>query len=287
MQEDGVWRTINGHRVFIKNKQVNNYMNDKIRKSNNNEVKKTKSNNNKYKDELLKEGIRLDDERIADIDAELMDSNFAQMSYLMNKYPYIKDRYLSNPENVAFLDSRLNVEGFTNDEFIARETKFGKEVDLDKIPIAETNSSYFGINIDKYKDYNTLVEYERKAQLRGWHMPINDENVDKYIITHEFGHMMENYWWNRVSQISNEEYLNFSNRIANNIINKISAKTGLSYDEVLEKYFSGYVKYSYELKDGMGDNELFAELFAQMELGKENEATKVLKDMLKDFERRF
>lgn len=31
MQEDGVWRTINGRRVFIKNKDVNDYMNDKIR----------------------------------------------------------------------------------------------------------------------------------------------------------------------------------------------------------------------------------------------------------------
>lgn len=29
--QDGVWRTINGHKVFIKNKQVNDYMNNKIR----------------------------------------------------------------------------------------------------------------------------------------------------------------------------------------------------------------------------------------------------------------
>ena len=44
MQENGVWRTINGRRVFIKNKDINDYMNNKIRKKG----KKTEEEKEQY-----------------------------------------------------------------------------------------------------------------------------------------------------------------------------------------------------------------------------------------------
>lgn len=70
MNEDGKWVTINGAHVFISNKDVNNYMNNKIRK---NKVLKNNDRKEKYI-QLIVDEINKDYEKMDKNDREWADS---------------------------------------------------------------------------------------------------------------------------------------------------------------------------------------------------------------------
>ena len=75
------------------------------------------------------------------------------------------------------------------------------------------------------------------------------------------GHIIENRIINKDNII---ERSMMDNKIKDTLLSNVSKRTGLSNEQIKEKYFSGYAK-------SRKSFEWFAESFTQLELGEKNE----------------
>lgn len=198
------------------------------------------------------------------LDKKLIEVNANRLSELIKKYPKIS-KYIS--------DRGLNFGGSTSTNAIAY-TRWTK--DLKNIGIYLENKYY------KNADYHikTISDGIKKGQF----MPCSDNNINKYAVTHEFGHVIETYLLNEYNINNPLEYENaLSNQyqwnkykekvygnIRNDIIN-IAVKNNSDFD--INSKLSKYGKSS--------PAEFFAECFANAECGKPNELGKAMKEYLK------
>lgn len=212
-------------------------------------------------------------ESLNKLDKRLVDINRTQLESLLEKYPKVANFVKENGLN------------------------FGGQ---NTSSVAITSHSYdmkqLGIHLSNkyYKDYNKHIELISDCINDGWFMPCSKANVDKYALTHEFGHLVENYLINEYNINNPIEYSAFVKKIngastqyqftklikeyENNICDKIArdiydiaraSNKNFNLSENLSKY--GYEK----------SQEFFAECFANMECGKPNQLGNAMQEYLK------
>lgn len=224
--------------------------------------KEKEFNFNEFKERLLKEkDIRVDDS-INTLDSRLVKRNLEQLDYLSDKYNITDRQYLDFNAGTA----KRNYIGTTY-----------------------YSHNQISLNPEYFNKRETLIEAETRSQKYGWHNKIKDENLDLYTITHEYGHAVENNYVRKY--LSDHKGINTNERrngylmkeenlrkeidkdIRDSLFNEIKQKEKINITEIKNKYFSGYSK-------SRTHYEWFAETFAQMILGEENELTKALERWL-------
>lgn len=163
--------------------------------------------------------------------------------------------------------------------------------------VANTMMNKITLNNSYYSDYNEFYKLCKdntelhdylSGEKHSWWSEVADGNETKVVITHEFGHRLQSeiyyrstrkesnpigykYWLNKygeVSEYSGESYIPYesSKKIKRDLIyepiKRLQAKEGLTQKEIINKYVSMYGRKSYE--------EMFAEVFANSQLGKSN-----------------
>lgn len=144
-----------------------------------------------------------------------------------------------------------------------------------------TENTNLGLVGRFYKDYDGLIEEERKAQNAFFSMPALEENWSIYTVTHEYGHILENY-----ILVRRTNYEELRETVAAMVrpsasqyrnIYRNAEKQGAKdiYNEII-----GIAKEKnpdFSLKDNLSEYghtnhfEAFAEIFANSQLGEPNE----------------
>lgn len=198
------------------------------------------------------------------LNSKLVETNANQLDKLLKKYPKV-GKYIQQ--------RGLTFDGSNKTNAIAY-TSYTR--DLSKI----------GIYLEKpyYSNLKQHTDTITKGVNKGNFMPCTDKYIDKYALTHEYGHVVETYLLNEYNINNPVEYktalssqYNWSkykekvyNNIRKNIID-IAIKNNANFD--INTQLSNYGKTS--------PAEFFAECFANMECGKPNELGKALKEYLK------
>ena len=198
------------------------------------------------------------------LDSNLVKTNAKQLNTLLNKYPtiskYIKERGLMYGGS-----NRTNAIAYTT------YTR-----DLKNMGIYLENNYYK--NASKYTKTIT------KGVKQGDFMPCSSKYIDRYAITHEYGHVVESYLLKEYNINNPAEYKEaitssykwgkYKDKVYNDIrkdIIDIAIKNNSSFD--INSQLSAYGKTK--------PAEFFAECFANSECGKPNELGKAIKEYLK------
>lgn len=122
---------------------------------------------------------------------------------------------------------------------------------------------------DSFSSKDTYLKLMRKDLSDGWCMPCSDddETLCKYIITHEYGHIVQNSLIKDEMSVKMGTRADFA-RYHRDQIESIARQIDPDYKP--DKYTSGYVKDCKINKAGDYDTEFFAECFANSQLGKPN-----------------
>ena len=198
------------------------------------------------------------------LNSKLVETNANQLDKLLKKYPKVG----------KYIQQRGLTFGGSNKTNAIAYTSYTR--DLSKI----------GIYLEKpyYSNLKQHTDTITKGVNKGNFMPCTDKYIDKYALTHEYGHVVETYLLNEYNINNPVEYktalssqYNWSkykekvyNNIRKNIID-IAIKNNANFD--INTQLSNYGKTS--------PAEFFAECFANMECGKPNELGKALKEYLK------
>lgn len=172
--------------------------------------------------------------------------------------------------------------------------------DLGYDTIAETRMGNININSNFYKDYEKLLKMEKEQQeiheyLSGhknsWHVLTSENNITLQPITHEQGHIIHQRIADEVVYHRNDELIKYfdylpkseyGNFQANDVrkelieipIKRVMQKEKITRKEVIDKYVSEYGKSDFQ--------EMFAEMFANSQLGKSNKLGDELIEFLKE-----
>lgn len=198
------------------------------------------------------------------LNSKLVETNANQLDKLLKKYPKVG----------KYIQQRGLTFGGSNKTNAIAYTSYTR--DLSKI----------GIYLEKpyYSNLKQHTDTITKGVNKGNFMSCTDKYIDKYALTHEYGHVVETYLLNEYNINNPVEYktalssqYNWSkykekvyNNIRKNIID-IAIKNNANFD--INTQLSNYGKTS--------PAEFFAECFANMECGKPNELGKALKEYLK------
>lgn len=193
------------------------------------------------------------DKNIENVDDKLMNDTLSQLNYLSDKYGIQKE----NP-----LDLKIEVNKSEGRQYAGRTAPNGRSIELG----------------NAFLNKDILLQKEKEAGLRGWHIKVKNKDLSKYTITHEYGHVIENTYTDKINNNIKSVELDrdhLDDAIRKEIFDKCSAKTGLSIEELENKYLSGYAK-------STKNREWFAELFVNLELGKSNPLSKELELWIKN-----
>lgn len=173
MEENGVWRTVGGRRIFIKEGQdLASAMKEsgKFNQNNkNSQVKKNLDNNVKeYYDKFDESGVK--------------PTNF--ISQLDN----IDEKWAN--ENLEILKN-LSSEYYSNATYIGYKIENKKENALGVTKTNEYNMSQIYL-LNEAKDRDSAYEHMKNSVLTGYHPQTKEEDYAKQIITHEFAHTLVN-----------------------------------------------------------------------------------------------
>lgn len=167
--------------------------------------------------------------------------------------------------------------------------------------VANTNWGNITLNNYYYKNYKEFKDLCKNKTSDGWWSEVAKGNETKVVITHEFGHRLQDETYRRtIYDIDNKSHDYFAKKYGElsynyvlkketaNIptekwsevkrdliyepIRRIQERTGLTQKEIIDKYVSRYGKSSYK--------EMFAETFARAQLGKSNELSDELMKFL-------
>ena len=183
------------------------------------------------------------------------------------KYSKEKDNWVEVNDNLKYMDSSLLNSNLQQVDNLYSKYKLNGEGLSIKM---EHSNEYVALAREKS---NISFSYEKTASKENYlkrtknniendfYMKIKKGNEDKYAITHEMGHIIENRIINKDNII---ERSMMDNKIKDTLLSNVSKRTGLSNEQIKEKYFSGYAK-------SRKSFEWFAESFTQLELGEKNE----------------
>lgn len=225
---------------------------------------------------IEKNKIGFVDEDLKGIDNKLLSDNVKQLDNLLNKYPVMKE-YIEDKKMY------LGAENFRNKGEVA---VFSSGIDNKKLSIHFSKQ--------KYKDYVSFIESERKDINSFYSMPCMENMTSVYSLTHEFGHFIENKFIDDYNKEHLAEFLNMKTKAlnaksisqSNNILTKWQMKiTDTIARDIFEIAKNKNPNFNllqnlseYGHKNSM---EFFAESFANMECGKPNELGEAMMEYLK------
>lgn len=167
--------------------------------------------------------------------------------------------------------------------------------------VANTSNNVITLNNNYYKNYEKFKDLCKDKTSDGWWSEVAKGNETKVVITHEFGHRLQDETYHRVifqqqgkafdyfadkygetyysqflnkniTSIPSAKYSDIKRDLIYEPIRRIQERTGLTQKEIIDKYVSRYGKNGYQ--------EMFAETFARAQLGKSNELSDELMKFL-------
>ena len=187
------------------------------------------------------------DDSLSKIDERLLNSNLSQYEYLVDKYNVIDEHGL-------ILKAKTS-----NRKAMAWEQR-------------GANITY---NARYYKDKETIDEVLKRCKDRKWINTIDEDKLEIHNITHEYGHIIEENYFDKYNKNHATIGTGWIPRqkvdgiFRDEILTRVQGKTGLTRTQIKDKYFSGYAK-------SKRNFEWFAEGFADYELGNVNPFTEEL-----------
>lgn len=118
---------------------------------------------------------------------------------------------------------------------------------------------------------SSAVRQQRESEKSGWSMPTNGsiKSLARYTVTHEYGHLLHNQLYAKAVKGG---YKGTRNEFVGTVMTNIAKDAMIKYGG-MTKDLSGYSK--------TNSRELFAETFANANLGKPNAMGKAMNDWLK------
>ena len=181
---------------------------------------------------------------LSQVDKELQTSSIAQLRELEDKF------------------------GVVQKGSIAVEVKKGRG-GATTVQTQSSTTTILKFGRDSFSSKDTYLKLMRKDLSDGWCMPCgnDDETLCKYIITHEYGHIVQNSLIKDEMSVKMGTRADFA-RYYRNQIEDIARQIDPDYEP--EKYTSGYIQDTKANNPGKYDYEFFAECFANSQLGEPN-----------------
>ena len=183
---------------------------------------------------------------IKTLNSNLMNTQFAQLDYLFDKYKIKKGITISKSNTTRFIAQASN-----------NEIMYSKHW---------------------FTDADKLISSAKRGNESGWHSKVPEERLPEYTTTHEFGHYLEH----RLQDKHNDDhtymtYEKFDTYIRERIFDKeLSYKNYRNITELKKNCLSRY-------GNARRHYEWFAETFAGMELGTDNDLTRAMKEVLEEY----
>lgn len=205
------------------------------------ESKEKKDNANQLKDIGFSS---VDRKWLLQVDKELQTSSIAQLRDL-------EDRF-----------------GAVQKGSIGVEVKKGKG-GATTVQVQTSTSTILKFGKDSFGNKAQYLQIMRRDLSDGWCMPCSndDETLCKYIVTHEYGHILQNSLIKDEMNVKMGSRADFA-RYYRNEIEDIARQLDPDYEP--EKYTSGYIQDTKANNPGKYDYEFFAECFANSQLGEPN-----------------
>ena len=219
----------------------------------------------KIRASLEKKGVILD-KSLKEIGQRLLNVNYEKLDSLLEAYPIVGEYFKKHESTIQIVD-------FDNVATFACVPKINTG---EKITIQ--------LSRKHYQSYERHIAEVRNNVNSGWFMPCEKNNYTTYVLTHEFGHILQNILIEkeitrrRKNQREGDHQALLFGTIANEqkeeLINIMKSLDGNITDDNLHEHTSGYSDWS--------SAEFFAEAFANAENG----ATKVMGDAMRSFLKR-
>jgi hypothetical protein len=208
----------------------------------------------------------LEDE-LEGLDTKLLNEQKQQLVDLTNKFP--KMQRFFNEDNPLYIGA-----GYDKDA-LAWNTR-QKDYQINKIAFNKT----------VYKDYNTIIEKERRSVKINWSMPCSDENLSIFTVTHEYGHVIHNALireyitenpleYEQIKKKSIEKAIKGNTKAGRKIISDFENKQIKGFiDEIM--VYAKLENPNVKLLENLSDygktqySEAFAEIFANSQCGEPN-----------------
>lgn len=173
-----------------------------------------------------------------------------------------KKMQISITDQLKLLEDRFHAVSRSKNPFIIADLK-GDAVASCRCQLDNPDVQYLRLSTSRFKHRSSHLAERRKDIKDFYCMPCldDDETLSRYVVTHEYGHMLENALVAQDMQgrmYSSSRYYEFYKRDIEKIARDIDPK----YDQNKSKYLSEYGH-----KD---DREFFAECFANSQLGQPN-----------------
>ncbi len=234
-----------------------------------------KNNVIEIKNEIFKskKNIIYNTRGLNELDNRLVDVNTKQLNSLLKKYPKVND--FINANGLTFGSRKIDAIAVTSHTY-----------DMKKLGIYLSDNYY-----DNYNKHKEKIIQEIN---KGWFMPCSDKKVDVYALNHEFGHLVENYLIKEYNINNPADYNQYITRLKNARSKYQMGKITKEYETKICNKISQDI-YGIALKNNRNfklqnqlsrygqenSQEFFAECFANMESGKQNELGKAMKKYLK------
>lgn len=200
------------------------------------------------------------DEKLKSIGFDKVDSSFFKN---VNK-----DMQSAITDQLTLLEEKFKAISKSNKPTISADLKGGSTACV-RSELDNPENQKLMLSSRQFKNRKRHIEDRRKDVESFFCMPCNtdDETLSRYVVTHEYGHMLEN----SIAAQDMKGTINTFPRLTERYreqIEKIARTIDADYDKNKSKYLSMYVreKTSY----GNKDLEFFAECFANSQLGQPN-----------------
>lgn len=227
-------------------------------------VKRTKEQAKSLEKHLLDKSQKSD---IISVEEKLKMIGFSSIDPSFYKNVNI-DMQSAITDQLTLLEERFKAISSSNKPTISADLKGGSTACV-RSELNNPENQNLKLSSRQFKNRKRHIADRRKDVEDFFCMPCNtdDETLSKYVVTHEYGHMLEN----SIAAQDMKGTINTFPRLAERYreqIEKIARTIDTDYDNNKSNYLSRYVKE--EVSYGYKDVEFFAECFANSQLGQPN-----------------
>ncbi len=171
-------------------------------------------------------------------------------------------------DQLSYLENKFSAIGNSNKITISANLRGGATACV-RSELNSPNNQKLMLSSRDFKNRKRHISNRKKEVEDFFCMPCNidEETLSRYVITHEYGHMLEN----TIAAQDMRGTINTFPRLTTNYkeqIERIARTIDPEYDSNKSKYISKYVRE--EVPYGTKDLEFFAECFANSQLGQPN-----------------
>lgn len=206
----------------------------------------------------LSKAIDFDIPELASFDKKLLNAQKQEAMTILKEYPSVSN-YLSRIGGLKVKATNVRKSYIASVWFISSKTT-GARFKLTSLNMAKPF----------YRSREKMRDTVKSGVDSGYFMPISEKYLDKYTISHEMGHVLENFLMIRKGGNAK----NLARQYESDILGIAEKYSNTTAAETREKYMSRYGKSDPE--------EFFAEAFAGLRCGVDNPITEAMKEFLKE-----